>query len=468
MSLAKNFVLPLILVITILLSIFERSYFSFKYPALILLIFLTPFFFIISFEYFKEIKFQLVMCIVFLSFYNFSSLPFEFNLKEIIFLIVFLCDIAILFIYFSETGENIKVGFSSFDKFLLYTFSVLFIISAFLFNQQDSFSVIGFSKYGAYLFSMFIIPVVTFHYFSKNPKMIDKFIWIITVWGLITALFGIVTYFMPSVNRYNMYPGTTISYFKHPNATSSIYNFTIPCAFFLLLFRKKFLSDNLRLFLIITIVISFIGLFFTFSRFGTVSVIVSLLLLFYRYSKQYTLLILLFLPIVTFFFIYDFFLLKGTGTLFTRAGILATTIEMLRGPTANLLWGYGIVSTTEIFESIKISLKVPDLNNVPHNIILYSILQFGLIPTIPITIFVFKKTISFFIAFFKDKCTEYQILSYSIIIFLVFKNMGEDLLIFPDFVLYYLFLVFWGISFLKFDSSHELNKIRESESLANG
>lgn len=453
MSSIKNFVFPGIIFLLITTSFFVEGHpYSIKYPLLILAFFLAPFFLIITTEYFKDFYFELVLCILIFSFYNFSSLPYDIYLKDAVFVIILIFNLLVLFVYLNDTNKYPKIGFSFGDKLLLYLFVISFAISAFIFNSHDSFTPIGFSKYGAYLLSMFIVPIVTFRFFTKNIEMLDKFLLFLAIFGFITAIFGFMTVVIPGLNRHNVYLGTTISFFKHPNATSSIYNFTIPATLFLLLFRKEKFSELVRLFLVIIIFVSFMGLFFTFSRFGTVSVILSLTLLVYKYSKKLVIMFLLSLPIASVFLIYDIFLSKGIGTIYSRMGILATTIEMLKGPVNNLLWGYGIVSTTKIFESIKISLSVTDLNNVPHNIILYSILQYGLIPTVPIVLFVFKKCIQFIYNFFKNRCNEYQILSYSIIIFLIFKNMGEDLLIFPDFLLYYLFLIFWGISFIKSDT----------------
>jgi hypothetical protein len=185
----------------------------------------------------------------------------------------------------------------------------------------------------------------------------------------------------------------------------------------------------------------------------------SLAILTYYKSKKSVLIILLVLPFTLIFSLSDFFVSKGTGTIFGRAGLMATTISMLTASQAKLFWGYGIISTTKVFEDIKLSLNVPDLNNVPHNIILYSILQFGLISTIPLVILVLTFIFKGIVNFFKNRFSVQQLLGFSIFMGLIVKNMGEDLVLFPEFPLYYLLLVFIGITLVKYFEPEQKYKL---------
>lgn len=69
-----------------------------------------------------------------------------------------------------------------------------------------------------------------------------------------------------------------------------------------------------------------------------------------------------------------------------------------------LLFGYGGSRTREIFEGVKFSLGVIDLNNNPHNIILFSILMYGLLFTITSTILIFKYYYKALMLVLKKKC----------------------------------------------------------------
>ena len=150
-------------------------------------------------------------------------------------------------------------------------------------------------------------------------------------------------------------------------------------------------------------------------------------------------------PVFFVFFIQGVFTSKGAGTAFTRFGLLLVAYEMLKN---NILWGYGIISTIPTFERLKIASSVLDQNNTPHNSFLYLILQIGILAVIPITIVVlsvFLKTTKKVI----NKGTDPLLLiSYCVCFSMIFKNMFEDLLVYPEYFLYNIFWVFWGLMIL--------------------
>ncbi len=453
----KNY-LTLLVFFLILSSFFlnDASNFSYKLPLLVLLFFSLLSLFFIGIDYFDSPSFVLINSIVFFTFLGFSILPYNEYLKDNVFIIVFGVNFSLLFLLdnnFVKFYKNLKSG----TKFFLFLYCFALVISILVYNSEDFFSPYGFFKNGAYFISLLTIPVISKIFFTENHSKIDIFLNIINYFGLITAVFGILTIFSPGLNSFNSYEGTAISFFKHPNATSSIYNFSIPVTYYFILFGKKQSSTKILNWIIL--ILSSFALFFTFSRFGIITVFLSLFIITYKKSKKFVFFFLLFLPVTLIFSLSEFFVSKGTGTVFGRLGLMATTITMLTASMEKLFWGYGIVSTTKVFEDVKLSLNVPDLNNVPHNIILYSILQFGLISTIPLIYLGLRYTFKGLVKFFNNSFSNYQLLGFSIFIGLIVKNMAEDLLIFPEFPMFYLLLIFVGISFVEFKSNNQNSNI---------
>lgn len=436
----------LILSVSFLIScplIYFLSNYKSSIVALIILPFVLGFLFLVVYEYTNRIDLFFSFAIIFASFYGFSSLPANYYFEHYNY--IFLCLLYIILLtvkQFSEFNSNLVLKYSVYDKTLLLAFFVFFIVSVFI-NSNDLFTVFGFSKILLLLLSAYLFCNYIPNSLMQNKKLLEIFLKSLIYFGIVSGTYGLLTMVSVSFNANNINPGTAISFFKHPNATSSIYNFTIPPALYFLFFKKDRISQSEKIIFFSGILLMIFNLLFTFSRSGILSIGIVFLIMTYSYSKKLFYSSVILLPIIIIFSISTFFTSKGAGTAIGRLGLLATTIEMFNSSRTGTLWGFGTLSAETIFEKIKISLNVPDENNVPHNVFVYFILQFGLITAIPLFIFFFKTVFKSIIRNFK---TDNHILTLSIAICLslVVKNLAEDLLFFPEFIIFHLFLIFFG------------------------
>jgi hypothetical protein len=408
--------------------------------------------FIISFytaaTFFKEIDYFFSFIILSIALYNFTNFPLHSELNEVLYPILTFTFVIIILGWFFRGRIYPKnyirfKKYSNLDVLFLFIFFVLFSISVVYFNSQDLTTIKGFFKLTTILFGFYF-------FFSYLPTILLNddisllfFLKSLGFLGTITALIGLITVFIEVFPT--EYGGTAISFYQHPNATASIYNFSIPVLLFLILKIKNKITKFERSIFFWGLVLNFLGLLFTFSRSSIISVLLVLLIFMYNYSKKALIGIMIVLPVASAVAISDFFTSKGTVTAVGRLGLIATTLEMLNSSKQGALWGFGTISTIPIFNSFKVALGVFDQNNVPHNVFIFYILQFGLISFIPLFIYLMKLFVTSAFKFVRNKADDYLVLSFAVCFPMLVKNMFEDLVFFPEFILFYLFLFFLGV-----------------------
>lgn len=394
----------------------------------------------------KDIVPIFVFLIIFLSFYSFTIAPYSRNLEEGAFFVYSPLIFLTLIILYSAnyTTQNFNLS----DKILIFIIFSSLLISTFIINPEEISEPQGILKMictgGSLLLFFNFFPM----YLYNNSQILEKFIKIIAFIGIVSAIFGILTVVNPGLKPNNQYPGLAISFYKHPNATSSMYNFSIPILCWLIFLKRKENSAIEFVIYISGLFISIVALLFTFGRFSIVSVFISLMIIFYRSSRKLFLLAIVFIISASSYFIANFFTSKGSLTILGRFGLAETAFEMYN-KSMNFLFGYGGISTREIFENVKFSLGVLDPNNNPHNIILFSILLYGIFFSLALFGFFFKYYLKSVVLFFKSNVSDLFVLSFSICTGMFLKNMAEDLLFMPEFFMWYLFLIFFGFLFIE-------------------
>lgn len=378
------------------------------------------------------------------SFYCFTIAPYSLNLEEnAFFTLGALIFASLVLLYTGNNSQSIKMNYTGFDKFLFAVIFFTLLISNTVINNKEITEPQGMLKMVTVGGSLIIFGNYFSCYLYKNNDIRLKILKAIAVIGILSAVFGLLTIVMPGIYPNNQYPGLSISFYKHPNATSSIYNFSIPIILWFLIYKFRELNFTEKIFYVSGFFLSLISLVFTFSRFGIVTVLLSCLILVYKYSKKLFGLIVILIMMSFSFIIANFFSTKGSITVLGRIGLVETAFEMFKS-TSHFLFGYGGITTRKVFEDVKLSLSVGDLNNNPHNIILYSILLYGIIFSSALYLFYFKYYFRSFIIFFKNKTSDLFILSLAVCSGIFIKNMGEDLLFFQEFFMWYLFLIFFG------------------------
>lgn len=405
------------------------------------------------FNYIQKIVLFTSFLILLYSFYCFTIAPYSKELEEnAFFTLGALMFLSIVILFAGFQSDQIKMNFSGFDKFLIVTVFITLFVSNTIVNPEELTEPQGMLKMVTLGGSLIIFG----NYFScclyENKNILKIFLKIIVFVGLFSGIFGIMTIVNPGLIANNQYPGLATSFYKHPNATSSIYNFSIPVTIWFLVYKSKELVFLEKLIYSAGLIISLVALAFTFGRFGIAMVFLSSLILIYKYSKKLFFTIIIIALISFSFIIANFFSTKGSMTIIGRIGLLETAFEMLKD-TVHLLFGYGGITTKLVFENIKFSLSVGDPNNNPHNIILYSIILYGVIFSAALFLLFFKYYLKAFYTFIRSKPSDLFILSLAVCSGLFFKNMGEDLLFFQEFFMWYLFLIFFGFLVIEINST---------------
>lgn len=438
----KNFNLLLysVLCLCFIDVVFYNSYYFIFFSLLIVFTLLILYFYL---SITPNVENSLTFLILTISFYSFTIAPYSKYLEEGAFFVLGPLIFFALAIIFSGTkkSENL-INFTFFDKILITLTFLTLLLSNSLFNPEELSEPQGILKMICMGGGMILFSYYFSNYLYKNENILISFLKLILYIGILTAIYGILTLFSISFNPVNEY-GYAISFFKHPNATPSMYSFSIPITVWFLIFRYDKINVLEKIIFTSGLILSLVALLFTFSRFSIITIFISILILVYNYSKKLFFTVSIVSLISSTFVIANFFSTKGSATILGRIGLLETTFEMFND-TTKFLFGYGSVSTRIVFEKIKFMLGVTDPNNNPHNIILFAVLLHGIIFAAALFTLFFKYFFKSVKSFFKGRVSDIFLLSLSICSGLFLKNMAEDLLFFPEFFMWYLFLTFFG------------------------
>lgn len=416
--------------------------YSFNLPFIVFIILFLILSILICLEFKIEILNILLIINFILSFYALSAFPGRTFFALNNFTILSIVNLLFLFFYFIRIRNRFYKYLTKPQFFLLIIFLFLFFYSIAIINTKDLFTIEGLTKIILFISSSFLLPSFFCSELLYNKNYLNIFLKSLVYLGIFCAIMGIMT-MITDINPYSA-KGIATSLFTHPNATGSIYNFTVPPIFYYLFFKKNEINYTERVVFIIGLIISFLSLLFTFSRTSILSILLVIIFFSFYYSRKLFICTMLLIPLAYFIFVSSFISSKGTLTIIARFGLLQTTYTLLQDKTVSFFWGYGTISYKEIFESTKLLLGIGDPNNNPHNIFLFFILQFGFIPFIPLFLFILLVSYKSIMELLKKSPEPLMLLSCSICFPLLIKNMFEDLLIFPEFILFPLFIVFFG------------------------
>lgn len=136
---------------------------------------------------------------------------------------------------------------------------------------------------------------------------------------------------------------------------------------------------------------------------------------------------------------------KGASTVIGRYSLLINGIETLKSNTSGMLLGYGINNNFKEFESNKPGLNVTEPHNYPHNSILFLSLEFGILTVIFILLYYLKFIITSIVAYFRNKLNIFSVLTFSVLISVSIQALFEDFVMFPEYYMFHLFLIFIGL-----------------------
>jgi hypothetical protein len=270
--------------------------------------------------------------------------------------------------------------------------------------------------------------------------LFDKFLDCILYISVATALIALIFYFVGfSLNPKYAFAAT--GYFGHSNTIAFIYTLSIPILFYKL-FSKKI--SLLIFFALISILL--LGLLFSYSRSAYIGVFVSIMIISFKKSKFIFLIVAALLLIIGSKVFMTFAFAKGDSSN-PRIILMFTSYNMIfHSGYKYLLWGYGIFNNVKVFTGNQLIFggieEVPD----PHNMALLLAIEFGVLFTIAfLSSFLYIIIRSFSRKKGNDFNYEQKInLSLAIIIGLFAHNMLEDIIVYPEFFVFPLFLIYSG------------------------
>jgi len=200
---------------------------------------------------------------------------------------------------------------------------------------------------------------------------------------------------------------------------------------------------------LIFLVVSFVCLLFTFSRAGYIGALVGLLIMIYKKSRFMFFVFVFFILLISSTIVLQFATAKGTASAFSRAQVMLTGYDMIvNNGLSKFIWGYGVVNSREVFiQELGSSYDVTREETGPHNFILTLGIQFGMLLTTLVCVYIFILLTRTFLSIKRniEQGNYYKVvLSVSIVIGILIECQLEDIVVYPEFFVMPMFLIFLG------------------------
>jgi len=275
--------------------------------------------------------------------------------------------------------------------------------------------------------------------FSDDEKFYN-FLKVIVYFAVADAIFAIFSKFTGF--RYSTsFPSHSLGFFSHPNTHSFVFTISLPVLFFLYFDKKIRLS-----FFLISLFLLAYNLMTTYSRTGMIITAFAVLLVTFFYSKKVFFISVALILVSASIVVANINAVKTDSSL-SRALLILAAIQMILESPFHFFWGYGLFEAIEVFKTEKVFLGSLEIVVDPHNLILLLGIQFGmLVPLISLVIY-FYVIIKSFLSIKKLKKTENFkkiILALSLCLGLFLQNMFEDIIVYPEYFVMPIFLVFLG------------------------
>ena len=119
---------------------------------------------------------------------------------------------------------------------------------------------------------------------------------------------------------------------------------------------------------------------------------------------------------------------------------------MVIDSASSFLFGYGVFHSLDIFFTEKLFVGSFEIVVDPHNMILLLAIQFGMIITVSFLLFVIIVITTSMRKFYllNSDIKGGTILSFALVINLIIQNQFEDIIVYPEYFVFPIFLVFLG------------------------
>lgn len=377
--------------------------------------------------------------ILFINFYSISILPFSTIVFESIFFIQSLIVVVLVSVKFDfQNFLKSSPGKLDFLKILFFILSITILLS-FIYNINTS-NLLSFFKLASYFYLTYIFSFCFADSIVKNDIRFENFISVILIFVVVNTMVAL-TLRMFDISFNSNYLNQSLGLFGHPNTLGMLYVIGFPVLIY------KFFAKQIRFELFFVIVILFLySLMFTFSRASYIGVGAGILIFTFFKSKKIFLFTALITVLILIYFVIDIASTK-TDSSIARILLALTAVDMIFRDTSSILWGYGVYNSLELFMNEKIYFGNYESVLDPHNIILLLGMQFGLVATFLVLLICI--ILPFKVIFKRKKFNEADslkiILCFTVITSLMINNMLEDILFYPEFFIFPVFLTFIGV-----------------------
>ncbi|MDQ3021775.1 MAG: hypothetical protein M3R36_14570 [Bacteroidota bacterium] len=384
----------------------------------------------------------LVFLILSVNLYISTSLPGLFTLKANIHYI----QIGIIMLLLICTIQFQKISFNPFNlnsrNVLLICIAAFFILSSFVINLNNNADLKSIAKLITY-------PLIAYVFFSYTGKkllrsyaLFEKYMKVFIVAGVVSSILSIIIFAL-GISPSATYFFTTHGIFVHPNTTSFLYILVIPVTiYFYYIGKINFFSFTVLLSLLVIV------LLFTYSRAGYLGAFSGALIFTFLRSRSKKIFVITSIVIILIIstFAIDFLTAKQNSS-YSRILLILTAYNMIFLNSSTFLWGYGVYSGVELFREEKLFFGSYEFVDDPHNFLLLSGIQFGAVLPLLALLFVLFTYLKFY-RIDKKKFSEKKLLNMYLCIsvtagFLI-NNMLEDVIVYPEYYVMPVFLIFLG------------------------
>ena len=360
--------------------------------------------------------------------------------------IIYYAQLAIFLLLMIAVVDFSEIRFSIFDPGILSVLSAAlvagFLFSSFVVNIGSGSNPSAIAKVLSYPAIIYIF----FFYLGKKlyakDESFQSYMTVLLITGVLLSVMALAM-MVTGIGARSEYSFTAHGIFVHPNTASFLFIIAIPIALYMYYTKHIGLPSLLIILAVLTI-----ALLFTYSRAGYIGVFSSAVcFLFLRSKRKKTFLIVALLSIVIAVNLLMDFIMAKQDSSYGRLLLAITAVNLILESSSSMLWGYGVINGVELFRDEKSFFGSFEFVDDPHNFILLLGIQFGMVVTIlvvSIIIFIYAKVIMLD----KSKLSSNKLLnlylSISVSTGLLINNMFEDILVYPEYYIMPVFLLFFG------------------------
>ncbi len=298
------------------------------------------------------------------------------------FFIIFIGSFIIILSLDFDKLLNTIIQFKYFESKILLLLTGCILYGTFLHNTVEFQKISNFLVWLSYIILIIVYFFIIPKLLLENRNYLIKFFLIISNFGFIFTIIGLLMYF-GGIFPIPDYSFGMISLINHPNNTSMVITITIFPTLYILINRWNNFSSIYKIFYFFSFFLQLIGQLLTFTRAGMIATSIGLLIFIIFYFRGKTLFLIPLIAFIVPVFGVAFFQAKGFASFISRFYLLLPAYSMIAKSKESFLWGYGLTNgLVEYKKKLVEFLPNEFLINDPHNTYVTLILMLGALFTL--------------------------------------------------------------------------------------